>query len=106
MVRYGAMGSWGGDSMKEYTDQCLDSIKRLTEEIRLEHNRQIKKWGIQTRTAFEWITYTTEELGSLAKAIGEYEYRDGSKDKVVSEAIQVATLALKIAEMYYDEELP
>jgi NTP pyrophosphatase (non-canonical NTP hydrolase) len=39
-------------------------------------------------------------LGELAKAIGEFEYRNGTKEEVAKEAIQVATLALKIAEMF------
>lgn len=61
---------------------------------------QIDKWGLQEHSPFEWLTYTTEELGELAQAISEYEYRDGSKVEIVKEAIQVATLALKIAAMY------
>jgi len=65
-----------------------------------ESKRQIKKWGIRTHTPFEWLTYTTEELGELAKAISEYEYRDGVKQQIIDEAIQTATLCLKIAEMY------
>jgi hypothetical protein len=75
----------------------------LIYKITTEHFAQIRKWGVQTHSAFEWLTYTTEELGSLAKAIGEHEYRGGSKERVISEAIQVATLALKIAEMFEKE---
>lgn len=86
--------------MKEYTDKCLKFDSWILEKIKEESNKQINKWGIQTRTAFEWVTYITEELGELAQAISEYEYRNGKKDAVIKEAIQVATLALKIAEMY------
>lgn len=39
-----------------------------------------------------------------SKAINEYEYRGGLRDAVVSEAFHVATLAIKIAEMYKKEE--
>jgi hypothetical protein len=46
------------------------------------------------------LTYTTEELGELANAIGEFEHRGGPPSKVVNEAIQVATLAIKIAVMF------
>lgn len=56
--------------------------------------------GVQHRTPFEWLTYAAEELGELAKAISEHEYREGDWRDVVDEAVQVATLALKIAEMY------
>jgi len=86
--------------MKEHTDQCLRDHLWILDKITDENYRQIEKWGIQTHSAFEWLTYTCEELGSLAKAIGEYEYRGSSKGRVVSEAVQVATLALKIAEMF------
>ena len=86
--------------LRQYTDQCLKDTKWVLDKILKEHVEQIIKWGVQTHTAFEWLTYTAEELGSLAKAISAHEYRSGSKEKVVSEAIQVATLALKIAEMF------
>ena len=89
--------------MKEYIDRCLENGNWIIEKVQNENSNQILKWGVQVRTSFEWLTYTTEELGSLAKAIGEYEYRNGTKEKVVSEAIQVATLALKIAEMFEAE---
>jgi hypothetical protein len=86
--------------MKEYTDLMLQDDGWILKKIINEKCNQLNKWGIQMHSAFEWLTYITEELGSLAKAIGEYEYRQGSKEKVVDEAIQVATLALTIAEMF------
>ena len=90
--------------MKQYRDRMFINKDWLFDQLDEENLRQISKWGIQERTAFEWLTYTAEELGSLAKAISEHHYRKGLKDKVVSEAFQVATLALKIAEMYENEE--
>lgn len=90
--------------MKQYTDLKLRDYEHLFRLVGDEHHRQIAKWGVQTVSSFEWLTYTAEELGSLAKAIGEHEYRRGSKEEVVKEAIQVATLALKIAEMFDNEE--
>lgn len=89
--------------MNRYTDKCLISEEWLLRKIFTENQHQIQKWGIQTCTAFEWLTYAVEELGELAEAIAEYEYRNGSKKAVVNEAIQVATLTLKIAEMFDDE---
>ena len=91
------------DRLRQYTDQCLKDGEWILYKIITESSNQIRKWGIQTHSAFEWLTYTSEELGSLAKAISEYEYRNGSREKVISEAIQVATLALKIAEMFEKE---
>ena len=89
--------------MKQYTDQLIKDPKWIMQRIVKEHINQIKKWGIQTHSPFEWLTYTTEELGSLAKAISEYEYRNGTIDHIIDEAFQVATLAIKIAEMYKKE---
>ena len=86
--------------MKAYRDRCLEKDAWIIKKIQNENSSQLMKWGVQVRTSFEWLTYTTEELGELAKAIVEYESRDGTKDEVVKEAIQVATLALKIAEMF------
>lgn len=60
---------------------------------------QINKWGIQEHTLFEWLAYSTEELGELSNAISEYVYRNGTKQHIVNEAIQTSTLCLKIAEM-------
>ncbi len=68
--------------------------------VKEEHLRQIDKWGIQDRSPFEWLAYTTEELGELAKAISEWQYRRKSISAVVKESIQTATLCLKIAEMF------
>ena len=90
--------------MRQYTDLELKFFGELGHRIWIEHLNQLDKWGVQTHTAAEWVMFTTEELGSLAKAIGEYEYRDGAKKRVIDEAIQVATLALKIAEMYMVSE--
>ena len=84
--------------MKSYTDRGLESFN-LYHKLESESLRQIKKWGVQSRTLFEWLAYTTEELGELAEAISELEYRKGKAEKVTAEAIQVATLCLKIAEM-------
>lgn len=77
----------------QLSDRWLDKI--ITEDY-----RQIKKWGYQRHSPFEWLAYTTEELGELSQAISEYIYRNGTKDKVIKEAIQTATLALKIAKMF------
>ena len=84
--------------MKFYKDQTLNDGQVLTDVFK-ENQRQVAKWGIQTHSLFEWQNYLTEELGEVAKAIAEFEYRGGTKEEVYKEAIQVATLALKIAEM-------
>jgi len=85
-----------------FTDRGLNNPDLLGF-VAAENTNQLAKWGIQTRTPFEWLTYTVEELGELAQAISEYCYRGGQRKAVIDEAIHVATLALKIAEMFLEE---
>lgn len=84
-------------------DLCLETYQlQIAPLVYRENMRQLKKWGVQDREPFEWLGFTTEELGELAEAIGEYRFREGLVEDVVKEAIQVATLSLKIAEMFND----
>jgi len=80
-------------------DLCLNN-PQLYNLIRDEHERQLAKWGVQDHSAFAWLAFTLEELGETSDAISEWSYRGGSAEDVVKEAIQTATLALKIAEMF------
>ena len=80
-------------------DLCL-TTKGLWGLILVENERQLAKWGVQDHPPAEWLMYATEELGETAKSIGELQYRGGLAEDVVKEAIQTATLMLKIAEMH------
>jgi|SRR3990167_1795011 len=95
--------------MKFYKDQCLKDVEHLKNEVLRENVSQIIKWGVQTHSLFEWGNYLAEEVGEVAKAIAELEYRNGTKEELYKEAIQVATLALKLAEMVkygYEADVP
>jgi NTP pyrophosphatase (non-canonical NTP hydrolase) len=81
-------------------DTELYRIHALQRDVLLENDRQVAKWGIQDHSSFEWLTFLMEEAGELAEAISEYEYRGGHSTAAYKEAIQVATLALKVAEMF------
>ena len=91
--------------LQAYKDLQLKHEKDLFKLIKSEHIHQIGKWGVQERTIFEWLTYTTEELGELAEAVSDLQYENDFTEiqakRVQKEAIQVATLAIKIAEMMY-----
>ena len=80
-------------------DLCLTTPGLMPLVFR-ENHRQIEKWGVQDHEAFEWLGFATEELGELAEAIGEHHFRGGNPKDCVKEAIETATLCLKIAEMY------
>lgn len=81
-------------------DLCLSNLGHLITLINKENIKQLNKWGIQDRDPFEWLGFATEELGEMAKAISEHRWRSGVPEDVVKEAIQTATLCLKIAEMF------
>ena len=69
-----------------------------------EDSRQIHKWGYQDVPPQNWLGYLTEEVGELAEAINKtytpYDKEGVAKVDIYKEAIQVATLALKIARMH------
>lgn len=67
--------------------------------VRDENIRQLEKWGIQEHSDVTWLAFLIEEMGELSAAMCEKKFRDGTNDEVFDEAIQVATLALKISEM-------
>ena len=67
--------------------------------IEAEDERQKAKWGIQCHSPAEWLMFLTEEVGELAEAIADFWFRDGDYESMQAEAVQVATLAIKIAWM-------
>jgi NTP pyrophosphatase (non-canonical NTP hydrolase) len=81
-----------------YTDRGIS--EKEYHRCQAEHIRQQQKWGIQERTAFEWLSYIMEEIGELSEAIQEYEYHNGPKEDVIKEASHAATLLLKIMRMF------
>jgi NTP pyrophosphatase (non-canonical NTP hydrolase) len=87
-------------------DTLLDRgiSERSFNSVRAEDRNQIRKWGRQCVPSHKWLGYLTEEVGELAQAINK-TYSDYDKEGVENvnirnEAIQVATLALKIATMH------
>lgn len=81
-------------------DLCFNYLQPVMDLIHDENLRQLEKWGVQNHTPVMWLAITTEECGELAKAILEFEFGRGSSKDIVKEAVQVATLAIKIAEMF------
>lgn len=91
-------------SEEQWTDVSIQQadFDAVTEELIRQHN----KWGVQTRSPFEWLAYLTEEVGEVSDAIQGLVYgvrtiaigRDMKKE-IYDECIQVATLALKMARM-------
>lgn len=86
--------------MKKYTDKNLDNFGEICDAVIAEGDRQISLHGIQTRTLSEWMLFLTEEVGELSSAIQDVEYWNKDTEEIKKEAIQVATLALKIANFF------
>lgn len=94
---------------KMFKDLQLNNIDVILSFIKKENERQIKKWGIQTHNAVVWDTILNEEVGELTKDMLQIYKSEPEKiqqhfDSAFREAIQVATLSLKIAEMLFHEE--
>ena len=85
-------------------DQEFSNINELILMLQAENEHQLRKWGIQTHAPSEWLMFLGEEYGELCQAVLEHQFADGNKLAVVEEAIQTATLALKIAEMYMEKK--
>ncbi len=82
-------------------DLCLENYtQNIAPLIFRENLRQLEKWGVQDHLPAEWLMFATEEIGELADAIAQYTFRHGTAENVVKEAVQAATLCLKIAEMF------
>lgn len=81
-------------------DLCLNNSQTLINLVQVENEAQLEKWGIQDHEPFEWLGFATEELGEISKAISEWQFRGAPSSEVVKEAIQAATLCIKIAEMF------
>lgn len=74
------------------TNEALDLI--AAEDV-----AQREKWGDQTHSIYKWVLILSEEVGELSKAVLESYHSDLCLRDIVKEAVQVATVALKIAWM-------
>ena len=83
--------------MKKWIDLGLN--EKDIDKLLNEDQRQHIKWGIQQHDPYRWLAILVEEVGELAQAILKAEFENDITEKIEKEAIQVATLALKIAKM-------
>jgi hypothetical protein len=87
---------------RKITDLALTNLPRLMELVGRENVHQLARWGAPSHVPAEWLMYLTEGVGALARAVFERERRGGTDADVVRGATRVATLALKVMEMYLD----
>ena len=91
---------------EEWYDVGLENF--VLDFARNEDERQLCKYGHQSHPPALWMLYLTEEAGELSEAISTYLYGRCADpltalDHIRREAIQVATLALKMAQMAHRE---
>lgn len=82
-----------------WTDLGLHEASRVISEAVDEGKRQERKWGVQTHSPAQWFLILGEEFGELGQAMCAAEFDGKVTSAIHDEAIQVATLALKIADM-------
>lgn len=87
-----------------WEDRRLADRVLLFASVKEESERQIAKWGVRTHLPAEWMSLVAEEAGELAKEINSVNWQTGAvqfdqRRRLYTEAIQLATLALKVAEM-------
>lgn len=90
--------------MNKWIDRGIEFIDTDYRKVAAEAHKQYKKWGIQNHTPVMWLTILIEEVGELAKAIVDCEFHNRGKSDITKEAIQVTTIALKIARMNEEEK--
>jgi len=93
---------------KIYTDTGLRHRALLMDMIVNEHQRQCDKFGRQRHSLPTWLTIAAEEHGELAKAINEFRLAKLPTNNhliaIKKEAIQAATVCLKIADFMIQEQ--
>ena len=87
------------NSVEMLTTAQNQSSKRIPvfDAILDERARQDAKWGFpQANTYCEWASILGEEFGELAKELNELNFGRGDPQKMISEAVQVAAVAVSI----------
>lgn len=87
-------------------DQELKHIIYIVGMIQTENQRQLEQHGVQDKSLWEWLAFITEEIGEVSRAIQQFEYASmhgvGEIEHIAQEALQAATLLLKLVEMTHD----
>lgn len=75
-------------------------MKETIRDVWLERLRQNKLWGEQHHEMGDWLKILIEEVGEVAQAmqIGTVCYKESDADDLYTELIQVAAVAVAIAE--------
>lgn len=75
-------------------------------DVGVERVRQNQKWGLQRHPMGDWLKILVEEVGEVAQAmqIGDVSYKESDADDLYEELIQVAAVAVAIAEHVREDQ--
>ena len=80
-------------------DLIQSERQRILSMVDDERNRQNQLWGFPQRNNLaEWGCILAEETGELCKELNDMHFSKGSKERIITEAIQVAAVAVSIIE--------
>jgi NTP pyrophosphatase (non-canonical NTP hydrolase) len=90
----------GGYTMRE------ELTKLVLEDVGNERVFQNQKWGKQRHLMGDWLKILVEEVGEVAQAmqIGDVSYKESDSDDLYIELVQVAAVAVAIAEHVREEK--
>lgn len=79
--------------------------KMVLEDVQAERVRQDLKFGKQRHSMGKWLQILVEEVGEVAQAMqrGEVQSKDTDADDLYTELIQVAAVAVEIAEQVAEQ---
>lgn len=97
---------------KKFKDPRMNLlIGTVLDDIIIEDAKQINKWGVQSHTLGNWNMILGEEIGEMQQAmngliftIDDTSHRERFRD-AYKEAIQAATLLIKLAEILKENTL-
>lgn len=86
----------------------IDKLKiKVLLDVNKERDRQDELWGLQRHEYSKWLAILAEEFGEVAQAINGINFPKDAKqtdaDNLYEELIQVAAVAVAIAEQVLEE---
>ncbi len=72
----------------------IKNMEDVLERIRLERQRQDRKWGEQNHDDFTWNTILSEEVGEAAKAALHKRFGGSDSANLITELVKVAAVAV------------
>jgi len=86
------MGYPSEDTFREARSHPVH-IEDVMDEVRIERDRQDKKWGEQNHDDLYWLGILMEEVGEVAKAIIQHDHKEHIREEIIqTTAVAIAWL--------------